>query len=202
MSGGYVISGDPKPAARVTRSLLVVDTDGIVHVAREYVRPVLGYENSVIEEPIEVTDFTGKSVGRAEQVLTEEGLEVEITEENSDTVPEGKVISQTPASGTLFRGDTVQLVASKGPAMVQVPPVRGVGVDEAVQRLEQVGDEAIERRARVDQQRAHARLDRSACAFRHGYPFHREGFLHVATAGADRRSLRLHVGRRRMGDAD
>ena len=90
-------------------------------------------------KPIEVTDFTGKSVDRAEQVLTEQGLEVEITEENSDTVPEGKVISQTPASGTLFRGDTVQLVASKGPAMVQVPPVRGVGVDEAVQRLEQAG---------------------------------------------------------------
>ncbi|MGH3365188.1 MAG: Stk1 family PASTA domain-containing Ser/Thr kinase [Nocardioidaceae bacterium] len=90
-------------------------------------------------KPIEVTDFTGKSVDRAEQVLTELGLEVEITEENSDTVPEGKVISQAPASGTLFRGDTVQLVASKGPAMVQVPPVRGVGVDEAVQLLEQAG---------------------------------------------------------------
>ena len=42
-------------------------------------------------KPIEVTDFTGKSVDRAEQVLTEQGLEVEITEENSDTVPEGKV---------------------------------------------------------------------------------------------------------------
>ncbi|MGE5718399.1 MAG: PASTA domain-containing protein, partial [Nocardioidaceae bacterium] len=90
-------------------------------------------------KPIEVTDFTGKSVDRAERVLTELGLEVEITEENSDTVPAGKVISQVPASGTLFRGDTVQLVASKGPAMVQVPPVRGVGVDEAVQRLEQAG---------------------------------------------------------------
>ncbi|HSE55588.1 MAG TPA: Stk1 family PASTA domain-containing Ser/Thr kinase [Nocardioidaceae bacterium] len=90
-------------------------------------------------KPIEVTDFTGKSVDRAEQVLTEQGLAVEITEENSDTVPAGKVISQAPASGTLFRGDTVQLVASKGPAMVQVPPVRGVGVDEAVQRLEQAG---------------------------------------------------------------
>jgi len=90
-------------------------------------------------KPIEVTDFTGKSVDRAERVLTERGLAVEITEENSDTVPEGKVISQTPASGTLFRGDTVQLVASKGPAMVEVPPVRGVGVEEAVQRLEQAG---------------------------------------------------------------
>ncbi len=77
--------------------------------------------------PIEVTDFTGKSAARAEQVLTDRGFSVEVTEENSDTVPEGKVISQTPSSGTLFRGDTVKLVASKGPVMVEVPPVQGGG---------------------------------------------------------------------------
>jgi beta-lactam-binding protein with PASTA domain len=89
--------------------------------------------------PIEVPDFTGKSAARAEQVLTELGLEVEVTRENSDTVPEGDVISQNPSSGTLFRGDTVQLVASKGPLMVEVPAVQGVGVVEATQRLEAAG---------------------------------------------------------------
>jgi beta-lactam-binding protein with PASTA domain len=54
-------------------------------------------------------------------------------------VPEGDVISQTPSSGTLARGDTVKLVASKGPVMVQVPRVRGAGVDEATRRLEAAG---------------------------------------------------------------
>ncbi|HSE09728.1 MAG TPA: Stk1 family PASTA domain-containing Ser/Thr kinase [Nocardioidaceae bacterium] len=90
-------------------------------------------------KPIEVPDFTGKPAARAEQVLTERGLEVSVTSEFSDTVPEGRVISQSPSSGTLYRGDVVQLVASKGPQMVEVPQVRGVGVAEATQRLEEAG---------------------------------------------------------------
>ena len=89
--------------------------------------------------PIQVPDFTGKPADRAEQVLTERGLKVEVTQEYNDTVPDGDVISQTPSSGTLFRGDTVNLVASKGPEMVMVPSVRGVGLDEATRRLEAAG---------------------------------------------------------------
>jgi beta-lactam-binding protein with PASTA domain len=49
------------------------------------------------------------------------------------------VISQSPSSGTLFRGDTVQLVVSKGPVMVEVPSVRGRSVEEATRRLEEAG---------------------------------------------------------------
>ncbi len=90
-------------------------------------------------KPIEVPDFTGKSAAKAEQQLKELGFEVKVTRENSDTVPEGDVIAQNPSSGTLFRGETVELVASKGPVMVEVPQVRGVGVDEATQRLEAAG---------------------------------------------------------------
>jgi beta-lactam-binding protein with PASTA domain/serine/threonine protein kinase len=89
--------------------------------------------------PIEVPDFTGKSVERAEKVLSDKGFEVSVSRENSDSVPEGDVISQTPRSGTLFRGDTVELVASKGPVMVEVPQVRGVGLEEATKRLEAAG---------------------------------------------------------------
>jgi serine/threonine-protein kinase len=72
-------------------------------------------------------------------VLTDRGFSVEVTEEHDETVPAGRVVSQNPSSGTLFRGDTVQLVVSKGPVMVEVPAVRGVGVDEATQRLEAAG---------------------------------------------------------------
>ncbi len=92
-------------------------------------------------KPIRVPDFTGKPADRAEEVLTGRGLEVATTRENSDTVPEGDVISQTPSSGTLFRGDVVNLVVSKGPVLVEVPPVRGVGVQDAIARLEAAGFE-------------------------------------------------------------
>jgi eukaryotic-like serine/threonine-protein kinase len=100
-------------------------------------------------EPIDVPDFTGRSAERAEQVLTERGFEVEITRENDDEVAEGDVISQDPRSGTLFRGDTVRLVVSEGPVMVEVPQVRGVGVDEATQRLEEAGFEVRTERSDV-----------------------------------------------------
>lgn len=92
-------------------------------------------------KPIKVPDFTGRSAERAEAELTDRGLEVSTSTENSDDVPEGDVISQSPSSGTLFRGDTVELVVSEGPVMVEVPGVRGVGIEEARKRLEEAGFE-------------------------------------------------------------
>lgn len=99
--------------------------------------------------PIKVPDFTGKSAEKAEQELSDRGFEVAITRENSDEVPEGDVISQTPSSGTLFRGDTVELVVSKGPVMVEVPRVNGVGIAEATKRLEDAGFEVRTERSDV-----------------------------------------------------
>ena len=45
------------------------------------------------------------------------------SEDFSDSVPAGSVISQEPDSGEVHRGDTVQLVVSKGPQLVAVPDV-------------------------------------------------------------------------------
>ena len=91
--------------------------------------------------PIKVPDHTGKDADAAEKALTQLKLEVEVSEEFSDSVPTGKVISQSPGSGTLFRGETVKLVVSKGPELVEVPSVNGVGVEEATQRMQDAGFE-------------------------------------------------------------
>ncbi|HEX6150337.1 Stk1 family PASTA domain-containing Ser/Thr kinase, partial [Nocardioides sp.] len=92
-------------------------------------------------KPIRVKDFTGKPADVAEQELGDRGLVVERGEPQfSDTVPEGNVISQTPASGTLFRGDTVTLVVSQGPELVEVPGgLVAAGVDSARETLEALG---------------------------------------------------------------
>ena len=83
-------------------------------------------------QPIAVTDFTGKPAAEAVDALTKAGLKVDATEqENSDTVPKGNVISQSPAGGTLFKGDKVKLVVSKGPVLVKVPDVQGKQEAEA-----------------------------------------------------------------------
>jgi serine/threonine-protein kinase len=93
--------------------------------------------------PITVKDWTGEEADRAEQALEDKGLVVErASSEYSDTVPEGDVISQSPASGTLFRGQTVTITVSQGPELVEVPGgLVASGVDSATERLEALGFE-------------------------------------------------------------
>jgi beta-lactam-binding protein with PASTA domain len=87
-----------------------------------------------------VTDWTGKDAGEAATALADLGLKVDATaQENSDSVPKGAVISQDPSGGTLYRGDTVTLVVSKGPVMVEVPQVVGKSLREARRILEDAG---------------------------------------------------------------
>ena len=90
-------------------------------------------------KPRKVPDFSGKDAGSAEEALAGRGFEVEVATENHDQVAEGDVISQLPRSGTLFRGDTVQLSVSEGPVMVEVPSVSGAGVDEATEAMTSAG---------------------------------------------------------------
>ena len=64
-----------------------------------------------------------------------------ITQQVSESVAAGEVISQTPPDGTLFRGDAVDLVVSSGPPLVAVPAVQGTQVDAARAKLEALGFE-------------------------------------------------------------
>ena len=91
-------------------------------------------------QPIPVPDVTGKPADQAVAALTDAGLRVDATKQEFSTeVPKGSVISQAPAVGTLFRGDQVVLVVSKGPEMVKVPAVQGKQVAQATQILEAAG---------------------------------------------------------------
>ena len=75
-------------------------------------------------QPIQLTDWTGQPADKAVAAMTKAKLKVEATEQTwSDTVPKGSVINQSPATGTLFQGDLVTLVVSKGPQLVLVPDV-------------------------------------------------------------------------------
>ena len=99
-------------------------------------------------QPIAVPDHTGKDAGDAEKAISDLGLEVDASaQENSDSVAKGDVISQSPRDGTLFRGDTVTLVVSKGPVMVEVPNVVGKQLQEARRILGDAGFEVKVERA-------------------------------------------------------
>ncbi len=92
------------------------------------------------KEPIEVPDVTGQPSEEAVAGLTDLGLKVDATKQEFSTdVPKGSVISQSPRDGTLFKGDTVKLVVSKGPEMVTLPDVTGKPVSQAQATLEGLG---------------------------------------------------------------
>jgi serine/threonine-protein kinase len=90
-------------------------------------------------QPIEITDFTGESVEDATEALREEGFRVRARQRFNDQLESGLIISQSPASGTGFRGDVVELLVSKGPREVEVPGVIGNGEAGATEVLEDAG---------------------------------------------------------------
>lgn len=90
-------------------------------------------------QPITVADFTGRDAATAKEELEAAGFVVAVAEENNASVKAGLVISQTPNSGTGFRGDEVAIVKSLGPVMVEIPDVRYKSTDDATQILEDLG---------------------------------------------------------------
>ncbi len=89
--------------------------------------------------PFQVPDVTGHSQADATSTLQGDGLHVAVSQEYSDTVDSGQVISQEPASGQVTRGDTVRLTVSKGPQLVQVPDVTRESIRRATKELEARG---------------------------------------------------------------
>lgn len=92
-------------------------------------------------EPVTVISVVGATVSEAEEQLGQLGLKALVTtEKHHDTVEAGAIISQNPVSGNgALRGDTVELVVSKGPVMVEVPELRNLSEDEALAKLSEVG---------------------------------------------------------------
>ena len=71
---------------------------------------------SIGEERVTVPNIAGRSLGEAQEMLRAAGLAYSVSEEESDSVPAGQVISQSISSGvSVGRGTTVIIVVSSGP---------------------------------------------------------------------------------------
>jgi serine/threonine-protein kinase len=94
-------------------------------------------------QPIPVPSVVGQDEDDAVDAIEAAGLKAEVAREEvfDRNVPEGAVVSQAPASGTLTRGGTVTLTISKGPRMVEVPSFIGRQAGEARRALEALGFE-------------------------------------------------------------
>ncbi|MEY4997096.1 MAG: hypothetical protein RLY59_500 [Actinomycetota bacterium] len=89
-----------------------------------------------------IPQVAGLSVTDATKALTDVGLVVGASsEEFSDSVPAGTVISLSVPEGVVTTGTNVTLIVSKGPDLVQVPNVSTGSMDfnEAISKLQAAG---------------------------------------------------------------
>jgi serine/threonine-protein kinase len=118
---GKVITTDPAPGTQLRRDAAV---------------------NVVVSKgprPIKIPDWTGRNGDKAVSALGDLGFDVQRDDEYSDTVPLGKVVSQSPSSGTGVKGDKIHVVVSRGPALIEIPSVKGGKVEDATAQLESLG---------------------------------------------------------------
>jgi serine/threonine-protein kinase len=121
ISAGVVISQDPAPGTTLPLG--------------EPITIVV----SLGEQIVAIPDVRGEDADEATALLESLGFVVEPIEEASSSVPAGLVIRTNPVTEAPV-GSVVTLVVSSGAAdMVEVPYVYGLGVDEAVEILEEAG---------------------------------------------------------------
>jgi serine/threonine-protein kinase len=85
-------------------------------------------------------DFAGQSVDQAQAWASQHGANLVQRQDTNSQQPPGTITGQEPAPGTIFRkGDTVTVNVSTGPAIVNVPDVIGLSVEQATQQLQAAG---------------------------------------------------------------
>ncbi|MCO7272146.1 Stk1 family PASTA domain-containing Ser/Thr kinase [Cellulosimicrobium cellulans] len=90
--------------------------------------------------PVVVPQVTGSPKDAAVQALEDQGLVPAVTEEYSEAVAAGLVIRQDPEQGTdAHRTDTVNVVVSLGPPLVEVPNTYSMNVKAAEKALTDAG---------------------------------------------------------------
>lgn len=90
---------------------------------------------------IMVPDLTGKSVGQALEILSDQDLYIKkIGEQYSENIPDGSIISQDPLPGSVVKGGkVVKIIISSGGQVIFVPELVGISLREAKILIRQSG---------------------------------------------------------------
>jgi serine/threonine-protein kinase len=90
----------------------------------------------VMPQMVAVPDLEGTTKAAAERRAENLGLAVLVVDRTNDLdVPKGAVVEQSPASGELEEGSTIELTLSLGPPKVKLPSLIGLTVEEATEKL-------------------------------------------------------------------
>ena len=103
-------------------------------------------EASDSAQKVTVEKLAGMTTEEAKTALSQKGLSnVKVSEQQSDTISAGKVISTDPEAGTEVEKDAeITLIVSSGTSTVQVPSVASMTVSKAKSTLAAEGFNAVE----------------------------------------------------------
>ena len=88
------------------------------------------------KERFTIPDVHDQSQPDAQTALAKFPFQISVVQQTSDSVPNGNVIGTDPSAGSqVKRGQTVRLLVSSGPAIVEVPDVTGQSQGDATQTL-------------------------------------------------------------------
>jgi beta-lactam-binding protein with PASTA domain len=106
------------------------------------------YQHWPVNKPVQLVvsagpplpDFVGQQLGVAQQAGSSGGYSIDAVQATGSTQPSGTVVKQSPAPGTpITPGEVVTVYVSPGAAMVSVPDVQGMNVNQATSILTAAG---------------------------------------------------------------
>ncbi|MBP2392350.1 Stk1 family PASTA domain-containing Ser/Thr kinase [Aeromicrobium fastidiosum] len=118
---------------------LVIRADGVTSADQLKRGDTVNVRVSRGRRPIDIPNVEGDPLDAARKALEEAGFTVDSGEDFSDTVPQGAVISQSPAGGQAFKNDQISLTVSKGPEAIPIPSVVGMKKSDGRATLEAAG---------------------------------------------------------------
>ncbi|HKP22197.1 MAG TPA: Stk1 family PASTA domain-containing Ser/Thr kinase [Thermoleophilaceae bacterium] len=146
---GLKVTTDPEFSDRVKKGFAIrtVPKEGASVTKGTRVRLLV----SQGPEQVTVPDVTGLSRESAESRLRNAHLVAEVDEQESEDVPEGDVISQSPSGGSeVARNSTVTITVSTGKPKVTVPDVVGMREAKANSALSRAGLTPVREEREVD----------------------------------------------------
>ena len=97
------------------------------------------YQLSKGADTVDLPSVVGQTKDKATTALKNAGFTVNVTEDYSDEVEKGYVISQDPSDSKVKKGATVTICVSLGQKTVKVPDVVGETLADAIAELENAG---------------------------------------------------------------
>lgn len=123
-----------------SQKTIIIGMLGVFLVA--FVWAFFSFGNFWSTEDITVPNVTGKQVEIARKILKDKKLDVSVKEVESEEVPVGEVVAQTPSGGAVVKANrTIYLTVSKGNKGEQVlmPDLRSLTLEEAESKLKEIG---------------------------------------------------------------